>query len=120
MAPIPIALGSRGRICLQPARRFARELAAATDGDQEGTLDVRHFRDAEVIWGLRDRLRAGPGAGEREVRRVVTRYPQQVWRKARQRDEGDACRDPQGTQRPGAPVNRGPRGGAAEVLEVML
>lgn len=47
--------------------------------------------------------------GERQVRRVAARYPESLRREARKRDEGDARCDPQGAQRPRAPLDRGPR-----------
>lgn len=56
MAAIPVTLGSRSRICVQPSRRRPCSLAAALDRNQESTVNVRYFRDTKVVRGMRDRL----------------------------------------------------------------
>ena len=98
MVAIPITMGPRSRIRVQPTRGLARSLAAAADGDQEGAVYVRHVGHAEVVWGVRDRLRAGAGAGERQVRFVAEGHPEPVWGEAGECDEGDACVDIEGEE----------------------
>ncbi len=67
MVAIPISVGSRSGIRLQPARGLARALATAFNGDQTHADDVRHFGDAEGIWRVRRGLRTGAGTRERKV-----------------------------------------------------
>jgi len=43
MATVPVIMGSRGRIRVQPTRRLIGELAATINGDQEDADDIRHF-----------------------------------------------------------------------------
>lgn len=106
MVAIPVTLGSRSRIRVQQAWRRPCALAATTYRDQEGTVDVRHVRDTEILWRVRHRLRAGPGSCEREVRRMATRYPQPLRCQAGECHEGDAFTDSQGKERARAPVYR--------------
>ena len=107
VATIPIPLGPRGRIRLQPPRRLARPLATTSYRNQKGAIDVRHLGDAAQFRGLRGRLRTGASEGERQVRRVAKGYFESVRCQVGQRDEGDACVDLEGEERARTPFDRG-------------
>ena len=116
MAAIPIAMGPRGRIRVQSPRRLVGPLATATNGDQESAIHVWYFRYTEIFWRLCNWLRAGAGAGERQVRLVAERYSQSVRSEAGECNEGDACVYIEGEEWAGASFYRGTGRWCAEVL----
>lgn len=107
MAAISIAVGSWGRICLRQTRRFACPLATTTHGNQEGTLDVRHERNAEVLRGVRCWLWASPSESECQIWCMAARYFEPVWCQAGQRNEGYARSNHESPEWARASVYRG-------------
>lgn len=107
VASIPVAVGPRVGLRLQPPRRLALVVAAAPARDPQDALDVRQLGDAALVRRRGHQLRAGPVQGQRQVRHVAARHPRPVRHQALRDDEGDARRDPQGAPRPRAPLDRG-------------
>ena len=107
MASIPIPLGPRSRIRLQPTWRLARTLATTPHRNKKSAIDVRHLGDAAHFWRLRRRLRTGASAGERQVRCVAEGHFESIRCQARKCDEGDARVDLEGEERARTSFDRG-------------